>query len=437
MKKTFEQLKLHLLFEWLYKRIITIVVILAAIAIAIGFIGTHQLMDDLIDNQAIQQAKLSSKILREAWFTYSQNVIDRVRSVEGVAISSEYHTIPNAIPNPATYTIEIGKRISSTTKGTKLHLYSEYPFPNRQENGGPQDSFEIEALKQLKKDPSKPFYRREKIDDLMLFRYTEAVIMQTSCVACHNSLAKSPKKDWLVGDLRGVIEVDQPIEDVIVLAADGAKTIQLTVIILICVLLLSIIIVISYLRNYNQLLRHQVHEKTAFLQQLVTTDSLTQLANRRKFDDTLNMEWNRMRRTQEHLSLLMCDIDYFKQYNDTYGHQAGDKCLQVVAHALDKEVKRAGDLAARYGGEEFAIVLPCTEIIYASMIAEKIVRSVRNLNITHETSEVSNIVTLSVGIASLVPDQNSQPQDLLKIADDALYEAKKQGRNRFVMGKWH
>lgn len=434
MKKIIDRLKLDLFVKWLHKKIITVIIILSTIAIAVGFLGTNYLISNLIDNQALRQAQLSSKILREAWFTYSQNIVDRIHNVKDIKISSEYHNIPDTIPNPITYTIEIGERLTSTTNGTKLHLYSEYPFPHRQETGGPQDDFEKDALEYLKSEPFKSFYRREKVNDLTLFRYAEGIIMQTSCVACHNSVPTSPKKDWKVGDLRGVIEVNQSINDVVVLAADGAKVIQFTLVITVCLLLFSIIFVVSYLRNYNQLLRQEVLEKTAFLQQLVSIDSLTELANRRKFDETLQSEWNRVKRTKEHISLLICDVDYFKQYNDTYGHQAGDKCLQLVASAIDKEVKRSGDLAARYGGEEFAVILPYTEKLYASMIAEKIVTSVRNLKIAHEKSAVSPYVTISIGIACLVPDRNYLPEDLVKIADDALYEAKKQGRNRSVAG---
>ena len=130
---------------------------------------------------------------------------------------------------------------------------------------------------------------------------------------------------------------------------------------------------------------------------------------------------------------MLCDIDYFKFYNDTYGHQAGDACLQTIAGAINIAVQRTSDLAARYGGEEFGIILPTTNDKEAKQLAEKIVKAVRELKIPHSKSEVSSYVTLSVGIASIIPSSNQEPATLISWADKALYKAKENGRNQAVV----
>ncbi|WP_414568069.1 PAS domain S-box protein [Nostoc sp. CCY 9925] len=166
------------------------------------------------------------------------------------------------------------------------------------------------------------------------------------------------------------------------------------------------------------------------LQRLATLDGLTQIANRRRFDEYLETEWHRLKREKMPLSLILFDVDFFKPYNDTYGHLAGDNCLQRIASALLSIVKRPADLVARYGGEEFAVILPNTEIKGAIHLAQAIRQAVRNLAIPHAQSSVCDYVTVSVGVVSTVPNGEMSPQDLINEADKALYTAKQQGRDR-------
>lgn len=170
------------------------------------------------------------------------------------------------------------------------------------------------------------------------------------------------------------------------------------------------------------------------LKQISTIDGLTRIANRRKFDETLFLEWKRMRRNNTRISLIMCDVDYFKLYNDTYGHQLGDECLCAVAKTIQSQLNRPGDLAARYGGEEFAVILPETTPEGAFHVAETIRKAIFDLNIHHASSKVGSSITLSLGVASVIPKQDDESFDvLIKTADRALYEAKEQGRNRVVL----
>ncbi|XOV81053.1 MAG: diguanylate cyclase domain-containing protein [Aestuariibacter sp.] len=174
----------------------------------------------------------------------------------------------------------------------------------------------------------------------------------------------------------------------------------------------------------------QLKKKTDLLEQLASVDGLTEIPNRRYFDDVFEQEWRRAMRNQYSIGVCMLDIDYFKQFNDNYGHTAGDDCLVAVARALSAVSNRAGDFLARYGGEEFVFVWPNCEMTNAVKMAERARAAVEELAVTHEYSEVSSVVTISAGIACISPLQSSVKKDLLDKADEQLYCAKEAGRNQ-------
>ena len=176
--------------------------------------------------------------------------------------------------------------------------------------------------------------------------------------------------------------------------------------------------------------RQQLMRTNRELERLSTLDTLTGLANRRRFDVSLRSEWRRAARDNHPLSLILCDIDCFKGYNDTYGHPAGDEVLVRVADAIRDSLRRPADLAARYGGEEFIVILANTDSAGAVALAEKIREGVEAMRIRHEASTVSEWVTVSFGVATIVPDPDREPQELIDRADRALYTAKESGRNR-------
>lgn len=188
-------------------------------------------------------------------------------------------------------------------------------------------------------------------------------------------------------------------------------------------------------RKYQKLQHTEglLREANDELFRLATTDALTGIANRRSFDECLDREWKRMLREKTPLSLILCDIDFFKNYNDRYGHPAGDACLRAVGQALRSCVVRPGDMVARYGGEEFVLVLPDTPMSGALHIAEQIQTAIRKLAIPHADSAIDPLVTLSLGVALGLPLPETHAVDLLAAADAALYRAKQQGRNRVVV----
>ena len=170
-------------------------------------------------------------------------------------------------------------------------------------------------------------------------------------------------------------------------------------------------------------------EVEEYLSDLAINDGLTKIHNRRYFDDILSVEWKRARRERSPLSLIMLDIDYFKKYNDTYGHQAGDETLVKVAKAISETMRRPADIVARYGGEEFVVVLPNVAQEDAAKLSEIIRAKIEDLEIEHKLSSINKFLTMSLGIASIVPSSDSSPEELLKKADKALYNAKIRGRN--------
>jgi two-component system, cell cycle response regulator len=169
------------------------------------------------------------------------------------------------------------------------------------------------------------------------------------------------------------------------------------------------------------------------LHRIAYLDGLTQIPNRRRFDEQLQTELLRLKREQLPLSLILCDVDYFKRYNDFYGHQAGDYCLIQVAQAIAHAIKRPADLVARYGGEEFVILLPNTESTGAIEVAELIQQRIKTLALVHAESEVSTQVTLSLGITTLIPQTETTALSVLTEADQALYQAKQMGRNQYTI----
>ena len=173
----------------------------------------------------------------------------------------------------------------------------------------------------------------------------------------------------------------------------------------------------------------ELQDKSDLLEEIVNLDSLTGISNRRHFDQVLEVEWSRAMRNNVTLSLLVADIDYFKKFNDRYGHVEGDKCLRSVAQCLSSLLQRPTDMAARYGGEEFVAILPDTDMKGAAQLAENWRAGVAQLRIPHDVSSVADHVTISVGYASITPAREQNSYFLVGVADEMLYQSKEKGRN--------
>ena len=178
--------------------------------------------------------------------------------------------------------------------------------------------------------------------------------------------------------------------------------------------------------------QQQLQKSNFELQRLTNTDGLTGIANRRYFDDYLNAEWKRAKRVQQEISLLLIDVDNFKLYNDNYGHVAGDQVLKSVARAMEASAVRSSDLSARFGGEEFTVILPSTEEVGAIAAGEKLREMIEALHIDHAYSITGQWLTVSVGVATMIPKDEQTQSDLIRLADKRLYKAKQQGKNRVI-----
>jgi diguanylate cyclase (GGDEF)-like protein len=171
----------------------------------------------------------------------------------------------------------------------------------------------------------------------------------------------------------------------------------------------------------------------ASLREQSSQDSLTGIPNRRSFDAAFEQEWHHAARSGQPLALIMGDVDHFKRYNDTYGHQRGDECLKAVASAMRTAARRKVDMVARYGGEEFAMLLPDTPAVSALLVAGRVLEAVRALRLPHQTSPTSDHVTMSLGVCAALPHEDIPPHELVKVTDRALYDAKSKGRNQAVL----
>jgi len=180
-------------------------------------------------------------------------------------------------------------------------------------------------------------------------------------------------------------------------------------------------------RIRNHLMQKKMRDQLAIMS---SVDGLTGLSNRRRFDEYMDQEWRRGGRNEYPISLLMIDVDHFKLYNDTYGHQQGDNCLRAVADEIATHLRRPSDLTARYGGEEFAVVLPDTPLEPAMDLAERIRVGIDGLNMEHTASETADHVTISIGLSSVVPSDEITIESFIEAADKNLYQSKHNGRNR-------
>jgi adenylate cyclase len=262
---------LNWLLRLLLKRTILVLTIMFCVAVGLALSSMSRLSSHLIESQALQNAAWSAKSINAASALYSDAVTDRVKKVKGISVIHNYLTKEAAIPNPATYQIELAQRIGEKNTGMRARVYSDYPFPSRKSQGGARDDFEKTAILRLKQNPFQPFYRQELFQGRTSLRYAEAIIMTASCVACHNTHPESPKKDWQVGDVRGVLEIGQPLDNFIEQTRIGLAG---TFVMLGGISLLGLsglTLVISRLQQTAKELEGRVRERTADLA-LANTD---------------------------------------------------------------------------------------------------------------------------------------------------------------------
>ncbi|MBI4651841.1 diguanylate cyclase [Candidatus Desantisbacteria bacterium] len=361
---------------------------------------------------------------------YLYNIQDRdIETPSGIKLT---------LMNPA-YVLRQITELYSDLYGVKGHITSLKPI--RPENS--PDEWEKKSLTIFEQGVKEKF-EFTNIDGKPFLRFMCMMITEEGCLKCHSH------QGYKVGDVRGGISIAIPMENYFIQERKdfllhlfwylilwsfgatgiyyGARKIKQN--------MFERDLAYEELEKYQEQLEQIVNDRTSKLEKinqkleyLTITDSLTGIANRRYFDTLIQKEWNRAMRESKPISLIMIDIDFFKSYNDLYGHQSGDECLKKAAMVLDIEMKRAGDFVARYGGEEFVVVLPNTNISEALAVAETLRTSVNKLQIVHAGSKINNYVSISLGVASTIPERNSLVEKFIMSADKNLYLAKKEGRN--------
>ncbi|GAB4196540.1 MAG: hypothetical protein Fur006_44070 [Coleofasciculaceae cyanobacterium] len=253
------------LLRLLLKRTVLILTIMFCVGVGVALANMSELSMKLIESQALQNAAWSAKAINEAINLYSDEAVSRAQSVDGITVTHNYPIKEGAIPLPSTYALELGWRISAKGDGMLVRLYSDYPFPWRKAEGGPKDEFQREALRYLKQRPNQQFSRLEKNNGHLSLRYAQASIMQSSCVACHNTHPNSPKRNWEVGDVRGIWEVVQPLDGFIAQTQVGLRGTSVMLGGISVLGLSGIALVIGRLRQTTKELEQRVRERTADL----------------------------------------------------------------------------------------------------------------------------------------------------------------------------
>jgi diguanylate cyclase (GGDEF)-like protein len=325
--------------------------------------------------------------------------------------SNPYLDIPNrdvtttsgqklTLVNPAYMTRLIGE-LADQKDNVKFHITSLKPI--RPLNA--PTKWETAALDSFENKGQQEYYEYYGVQKTTIFRYMAPLITQQSCLKCH------AKQGYQVGDIRGGISISFPVNIKIPWA-----------------LILSHILIALGGSGLIFMYGTKLDKTMQVLEDLSNLDGLTQIHNRRYFDETLAREFSHSKRNETALSVAICDIDNFKAFNDTYGHLAGDECLKQVAQTLNYVLKRPGDLVARYGGEEFGIIMPYTDSAGALVVGNLLQSKIESLKIPHKASQASNYVTVSIGVATYHGDDTNK-NTLVNNADQALYKAKASGKN--------
>jgi len=292
--------------------------------------------------------------------------------------------------------------LANERDNVKFHLTSLKPI--RPANA--PEAWEAVALESFEKGRQQEYFEYSDNGKTAIFRYMAPLVTQQSCLKCHE------KQGYQVGDIRGGISVSFPAT---------FTTPWILVISHTLIAILGSIVIFKYGSKLANTMQG--------LENLSNLDGLTLIPNRRYFDEYIKREFLHSKRNKTPLSIAICDIDNFKLYNDSYGHPAGDECLKEVAQTISSILKRPNDLVARYGGEEFGIVLPYTQIEGALVIGNLLRTKIESLGLPHKASQVSNYVTVSIGITTYFGDDDMDLNNLLNFADQSLYKVKSNGKN--------
>ncbi|MEM6502126.1 MAG: adenylate/guanylate cyclase domain-containing protein [Cyanobacteria bacterium P01_C01_bin.89] len=393
-------------FKALYSKTILCLSILFAVAVFASMWNVSHLTEVLVQTQALQNAKLYAQSLTESRSLYSAEVVKRAVAESQTEASHDYAMHPGNIPLPATFLIELGERIRGGPEDISVRLYSSYPFPWRKETGGPKNKFEEEALTALTKNPQEPFYRLDRSGNSLTFSYAQADVLRPSCVGCHNTYPGTPKTDWKVGDVRGILEIVQPLDAIAQRTQRGLRDLFLMLGILSCLALVGIGIVIARLRSISQELERRVVERTAQLQTVNSELAEAQEKSERlllnilpaSIAKRLKEGENQIAQSFPEATILFADIVGFTELSQRVGAQQLVDFLNQIFSGFDtlcdqyslEKIKTIGDAYMVVGG------LPERRDDHAEGIADMAIamqHQIRAFNYRNETK-----ITIRIGV---------------------------------------
>ncbi len=393
-----------------YRYIVFILLGGLCLGASIALAGTGYLSAQLIESQALMQAQSTVQTMQKVEQLVRTSETQSLEGAEltGVTLLS---TPPVNRPNLVSY----WENLEQQSWEQSSHFFRSYSLQLAGESQAdqPRDRFGGEAQKALQADPQQAYYRQDTVRNQRYFRYAKTV----------KNADNSPQ----------ILEVSQSIEPLLQMRRQGLLWIGLGLLSVSSLILGSITFLLRGMRQLNQTLKLQMKEQSQAHQKLMTVDGVTNLVTRSQFNKSLESEWRRMQRRTQDLSLILCKIDFFEEFQANYGHEAGNLCLRVVANAIQGHIHRVGDLAARYEESSFAILLPHTNELQAVQVVAKISDAVYGLKIQHVPSPVNARVTVSVGVATLIPSAHRQPSQLLDMAEVALMAAEQKGHNCYVV----
>ncbi|NJO47882.1 MAG: DUF3365 domain-containing protein [Oscillatoriales cyanobacterium RM2_1_1] len=345
--------------QLLYRQTILILTLLFCIGIGVAMSNMQHLTSQLIASQALTNSKQYAQALREARTLYSSDVVLPATATGQVRATHDYLMATGSIPLPATFLIELGERIRTSQSGVSVHLYSDYPFPWRKTTGGPRDQFEQDALQQLRKNPDFPYYQKQTLMGRPVFRYAEADILRPSCVECHNTYPGTPKTDWKVGDVRGILEITQPLDIISQQVQSGLRETSVMLTGLSVLGISGLTIIMGRLRQTSKELERQVHVRTSELQdekeqsERLLLSILPELIARR-----LKSGENTIADGFAEASILFADIVGFTALSQQMNPEALVDLLNTVFSAFDQlcdrhqleKIKTIGDAYMVVGG---------------------------------------------------------------------------------------
>jgi len=397
-----------------YKRTILILTLLLCAGVAGSSVHMYSFSMNLVRSQALQNARVYARSINEARTLYSDAAVNRIKAaqgIHGIIFTDDYTAKEGAIPVPATYLIELGNRLSVNVNndGMFVRLYSDFPFPHRRKEGGPRDKFEREALQHLRQHPEQQFFRVEQFQGRQSLRYAQADILKPSCIGCHNTSRDSPKKDWKVGDVRGILEITTPLDSFMAKTNQGLQE-NFTMLAFLSVLGLSgITLVIGRLRQTSKELEHRVRERTAQLQKTNEQLSIEQEKSERlllnilpePIADQLKEGHRNIADGFAEVTILFADIVGFTTLSERISPTQLVNLLNEIFSAFDKLSDEYGLEKIKTIGDAYMVVggIPKFRSDHAEAMAEMAIgmqQEVRNFNVKHN-AELSIRIGINTG----------------------------------------